>query len=580
MATIAVAASGLSTSMAAAQYASLMMFANVIDQMFVMPTLFPSDPIEGMKVGEISVMGADESTPVGFAFGQYAKLAGQVIWVHNLEEVSHTEKVGKSGKRITYTYHISCAVAICNVSRASHTDTVDGLASVDQVFADEKRVFANAATSPPASTSDNGLFCYVAGSNYYVCFTDSASINNFYNLWTAGDTISWSGWSNSTNNDSNDRILEKLTISVNTGGGGKGGSSTSSSYKAFKVSKAKTNEYGTASGTGVLEATGDTITGTGVAYSGWADDIQRSGTPTIHLGGSTSNDSKNTHMNALISDLEEKYYDTAYIVFDSLTLTDFGSRIPNFEFIVSAHANYRTVPKIIDAVMALAGLTSADFDTSEVADTTVVGYTLRGPTEASKLLQPLMLVFNIIAQERGNKIYFSDRADNVANTHSLNADYLSVHVGDEHVYQGISIQATPTNEKIGEVNFTYVNQEEDNFPTGTAKAYAGPNIAGTNLNPHELTKFQINAPLTCTPSFAKQLAHRVLFASHADDLRFEFSINAQEALKYQENDRVSFEVNNKTYKALINKVTVGVDMTATVEAGLDVTVEQDFSRWT
>ena len=583
MATIAIAASGVGSSMVAAEYAALMMFANIIDQTFVMPTLFPSDPIEGMKIGEISVMGADEGSSVGFAFGQYAKLAGQVMWVHELEEIAHSEKVGKSGKRITYSYYISCAVAVCNVSRASLTSTVDGLASIDQVFADEKRIFTNVATSPPSSTSDDGLLCIVLGSENYVCFTNSDAVSDFYDQWAVGDTISWSGWANAENNDSSDRILEKLDLSLVYGGGGKdSGPSRSVSYPSFRMLKGKVDELNRiSSGADINKpiTTGVTVTGTGVAQAGWADNIQRSGEPTIHLGGSTSNDSKDSHMDGLISDLEEKYFDTAYVVFDSLNLVDFGARIPNFEFIVTAHADYRTVPAIINAIMQLSGLETANYDTSNVASTNVVGYTLKGPTEASKLLQPLMLVFNIVAQERGNTIYFYDRADKITATETLSTTFVGVDTGDDHEYQGVEIQQVPANEKIGEVDFTFVNQDEDNFPSGHEKAWAGPNIAGTNLNPHELTKFQLNAPITCTPVFAKEVCYRVLMASHADDMRFMFKVNAQQALKFQENDRISLVVNNKTYKMLIHKITVGVNLVAEIEAGLDVSVEQDYSRW-
>lgn len=567
MATIAFAAATAGTAITATAFATGMMMAGIIDQMFVMPLLFPAEPVEGMRIGEIGLMGADEGMPVTYAFGQYAKVAGQIIWVHNLEEVAVTERMGKSGKRITYFYYISHAVAICNVGRNAAGATT-ALASVDAVFADEKRVYADSRTLLQDETVGDGVGVIALGAVNYVFFV-GAGVATHYNKWAVGDTVSFTGFADAGNNDAEDTIVDKKVIEVpySTGGGGKGGTGGSSGvheYEAFQMQKGK-----------VPVAPGPTVTLTGVQYSGWADDMQRSGEPTIYLG---ANASANSHMNVAGDFDSIKYYDTAYIVFDSLNMSDYGTRIPNWEFIVSSHTDYRTVPGIITQLLTLANFSSSQFDVSEVSESVVVGYSMKGPTSTQKLLQPLMITFNVLAQERGQKLYFMDRADNVARTYTVDMDSVGAAMGTESKYMGVEIQNTPMNQKFGEVTFTHISQDDNHFPQGQAKAQLAPHT-GAYESVHDLTKFQVNTPIVCTNAFASEVAHRILFASHADDMKFIFRLSVKQAIKYQENDRVKITVNGKEYPILIHKVTLGADLIAEVEGALDRAIEQDFSGW-
>jgi hypothetical protein len=143
---------------------------------------------------------------------------------------------------------------------------------------------------------------------------------------------------------------------------------------------------------------------------------------------------------------------------------------------------------------------------------------------------------------------------------------------------GIEIQNTPMNQKFGEVTFTHISQDDNHFPQGQAKAQIAPHT-GAYDSVHDLTKFQVNTPIVCTNAFANEVAHRILFASHCDDMKFIFRLSVKQSIKYQENDRVNITVNGRVYPMLIHKVTLGADLIAEVEGALDRAIEQDFTGW-
>lgn len=86
--------------------------------------LFPVelDPVkvEGPKLGDLRVQGSSYGQPLGNVYGAVRK-TGQLIWSTAIQQTTHTQTQTQGGKggptqevtQTTYTYSISCAVAIC-----------------------------------------------------------------------------------------------------------------------------------------------------------------------------------------------------------------------------------------------------------------------------------------------------------------------------------------------------------------------------------------------------------------------------------------------------------------------------------
>ncbi len=75
-----------------------------------------SEPVEQGRVDRFRLVGASEGAPIAQVYGRM-RMAGQVIWATNFEEIATTSGGGKgapAGPRTTeYSYRVSIAVALC-----------------------------------------------------------------------------------------------------------------------------------------------------------------------------------------------------------------------------------------------------------------------------------------------------------------------------------------------------------------------------------------------------------------------------------------------------------------------------------
>lgn len=97
--------------------------------------LFPPPPIEGPRLGDLTVSASTYGQPVPIAYGTL-RMSGNMIWSTGLEEEKRTEKVGGKGglggaKQNTYYYFSTFAMAFC-----------EGVAQdILRIWADGKLIF-------------------------------------------------------------------------------------------------------------------------------------------------------------------------------------------------------------------------------------------------------------------------------------------------------------------------------------------------------------------------------------------------------------------------------------------------------
>jgi len=575
MATIAMAAAF--SSQGGMTYAIMTTIGSIIDQQIILPALFPADPIEGHRLGEIQIMGADDGSPMPMCYGQEAKVSGMLFWKGDLEEVEAIERQGKNRTKVTYKYYADCAIAITRV-KAGRT-----LTQVREVYADQKRVFDYTRGLPEDDFQGTGLFMHRTGNNpnnhrFYLCMDESvnASVMEVFNNFFVGDKVTFTLWSNPLNNDTNDEIIWKGQINI---GWDTGSSSGTETFPALRMTKEKVNEdTGSQTTSGGLGGLTSDRRITQRVINDWSNSIQEGGwasRPDIFLG---NNSDYFERMERTEVTADTPYHiNLAYVGFDSLNLEDFGFRIPNFEFIVDASVGGSATPHtmyMLESILLDAGIPAGMFDVTALSGLEEeFGITLRGPTEVSKLIQPILLFDNIITQERGGTVYFLERKDAIENT-ILDND---IGVSTGKPTGGVEIQQTPHTEKLGEVTVSFIDKDTANYKTGTERAHAFThNVTGSELNqrntPERWTKFQVNLPITTTKTRARELAHRVLWSTWADDLHFSMTLPPKYAF-LQENDRIVFDIEGITYKALINKIDFGHNLIIKVEASLDNAVD-------
>tara|TARA_R110002012_G_scaffold281652_1_gene470940 strand:- start:776 stop:2551 length:1776 start_codon:yes stop_codon:yes gene_type:complete len=590
MATIAVMAFGLSTG--GAGFSIAMAMASIVDSQLIMPMLFPPDPIEGAKVDSIDIMSADEGAPAAECYGTFAKTGGQLIWTYKLESQSETSGSRKRGITTTHTYHIRCAVAIAYTPN-------NPLATIDQVQMDEKVVYRNVNTTAPTTASGTGFGAHVQHDGTSWVFFDAAVnssiITDVYNQFEVGDKVSWgdSSGSNtghvfnlSANNDAIDTIIDKGRTKViyweenET----EHSSRVYKSFFGFRTQKGKAKDYVTTSGiypdtgwTFSLKPSGlaSVVQVVGVGGAGWASGIQTSGTPVIYLGDQTADDPTMDDYHTVSGDNSNlpAFKDMSYIVFNKLNLARWGQRIPNMTFVVSAHADYRTVPTVMSQILSNGNIPTSEFDISNVAGTAVIGYTIKGATELAKKLQPLMIAFNIVAQERGNKIYFHDRASVPSVT--VTSGHETAYVGRPS--DGVEMEESPYSERVGEINLKFVNSDDDEFRGGQERiVFKNDSIESDNFN--KMTKLNMQLPVTMSRSTAKQIAARILYTTHTDVLSFRFNL-PMTYLHIQENDKLNVTIGGKSYAMLVRKVDIGANGLIGVEGMQESAVNTNWSDY-
>ena len=516
MATIALAAAS-GFEVGTAGYAFAAMMGSIIDQAYTFPALFPADPIEGMRVGEVQVMGADEGMPVAKCYGAQAKVGGQIIWAGKLEERQTSNHSGKNTNRIEYTYYADCAIAICRTAGTA-------LDKVERIWADEKLVYHNPDIFTPVVATGDGtgmmVNAWTTGWLFFDPVVNSTVIADVYDKYSVGSKLTLAGFTNSENNFSNVEIIEKRKERFFA--------HPYSDYRdlfAFRLSRVGVDEWtlGTYPNYGP-HGTTNVITFTETVGNGWKNNMQRAGVPDLNLGDQTT---PWAHM-AAISGIGNvpAFKDLAYMGCD-LALEDYGVRIPTFAFLVTNNSQ-NTVGDVLDDILADTGLPSSVFDTTGVSTQTVLGYTIKGPTETVKKLQPLFVAFDIVAQERGTTLLFTDRS--AVDTVTIDADYLGAVSGDTNETSGgVEMQEVPVNERLGEVTVSYINAD-DEWQAGLARARAWtqPNSTpGLNARetPDRWTSKSINlSNMTLAEASADEIANRLLWTSWADSIRFKFTL--------------------------------------------------------
>ena len=214
-------ASALTAGQVAFATATLSAVGAFIDNAFLMPALFPPDPVEGQKIGEIGIMGADKGSPTSMVYGSYAKVAGQLLWATELIETSTTREYGKGSKKITYEYFVNVAVGICRTGATA-------LSSIDAVLADEQVIYTSADRQVIDEFVGNGVFWYYEVTEWsngvptewdaWIIFDPFINPSIVADMWSninVDDIINVTG-GEVGNNDSSDKVLRKGGKNITT----------------------------------------------------------------------------------------------------------------------------------------------------------------------------------------------------------------------------------------------------------------------------------------------------------------------------------------------------------------------------
>lgn len=118
-----------------------------IDNFLIFPALFPPPDVTGPKADSLQPSSGNEGTPSQFLLGPMSRVAGNVIWLGEREEVENKKKVGgisgSGGSATSYSYFQSVAIKFGEVTPGA--SLYQAIAKARKVFADAKLVWDNGA---------------------------------------------------------------------------------------------------------------------------------------------------------------------------------------------------------------------------------------------------------------------------------------------------------------------------------------------------------------------------------------------------------------------------------------------------
>lgn len=239
------------------------------------------------------------------------------------------------------------------------------------------------------------------------------------------------------------------------------------------------------------------------------------------------------------------YRGTAYVVIQGLHLADFGNRIPNITFYVEATSADESIGSVIGNILERAGLSPARYDVTALGSAAVLGYTLVGPVQSAKAIEPLMAAFNITAQELDGQIRFFYRtdADNVTISES---DLAAKEMGGDPVSR-FKITDVAGYDIPSEVDIRFIDYDFD-LASGTQRARRIDRVTDA------VSLFEL--PITMTAEDARKIAERRLWTSWQERQSFELTLPPHQ-LELLESDKVSVTYKGEVYTGRVTDVTRG-----------------------
>lgn len=242
-------------------------------------------------------------------------------------------------------------------------------------------------------------------------------------------------------------------------------------------------------------------------------------------------------------------YSSMYV--DSLALFDFGNRPPNAEALIENDAE--PVP-LGDAILRILtvyhDLDPSEIDVTRIPTTTVVrGFWWSAPYDAQRVLQPLLIAYDLLWYEAEGKVFFVPRTL---------ADEVTIPTEDLGAFQQNRDNDISTIEVVDETEFRRINEcsirytdPDSNYQIGDAN-YRRPDLVEGEVQTIDLTN------LTLSKEEARNLAKRVVWQSalFRQEIRF---VVGPKWVNLTAGTYVNLTAQGKDWRILVTEIQRGAD---------------------
>lgn len=249
----------------------------------------------------------------------------------------------------------------------------------------------------------------------------------------------------------------------------------------------------------------------------------------------------------------------AYFRLQKLQLADFGNAIPQFNALVNRSF---TLAEFVTQACSLAGIN--DIDVDALRNQTFAGYAVAGPQQIRRILEPVVLAYRILDQQRGSTLAFFHRS------------------GEEVVMVDSDDLATSEDDPSNANTVVSIEDKADfNLPREAVVDHVDPlrdyqkgsQVYSIDTATASEQSRTIDLPLAITPTSAQRVAATVLRSVHLE--RRQASLRLPP--KYQhlrENDVVHFGYKGFVYTIRIQTATIGLNGIVEIQGTLISLVTQ------
>lgn len=507
-----------------------------IDNAYIMPALFPADDIQGPRLDDLALTAASEGSPLNFGMGPECRVGATVLWTSDLIEVKEKKKQGGKGGGgqtvTTYKYFVHYAAEF-NYGRT--------MSKVNKMLADGTLIYD--ADPDIAIISDDISADY----EHIINWTFDP---NRFPAWQWEIVETYGIYKSPNGGPDLSQIRSGLDLVVD----GFTGSNTVLNGTFRVVSSAiftdGTSQVKVINEDAKIAGSGDTVT-LDQDLPNFATD--QASEITIYLGSDTQ------VAEPIIEGLEggagavPAFRGHAYSFFNMLALGNWGNRRPQVSIIFEADASPFTVADGIELLLSRAGFTSGEWDTTGLTGN-LRGFVARGPFQTMKMLQPIMLAYDILAQENMGKLKFFLRKN--ADEIEIADEDLAAHEEGSDAPRVARFTDTTGTDLPSEVNVDYIDPTL-NYQTGSQRERRSDTPTDQTI--------RMEFPIVFDPVDARKIAKRVLWLPWANRQ----TVSLQLPPKYihiQENDIIKFNAYNNSFRCLVTKVDRGINGLILIEA--------------
>lgn len=491
-----------------------------IDSQYLYPSITAGKTVIYGRLKEMELGQATEGSPIHRCFGPQCRIPGTPLWMAEPNFIPRRSGSagGKGGEEaiLSYRYYASVAVG----------GAYGPISRITKIWADSFLIYSAESTFNQVSTGISVKrvrisFGDVTGidiiRSYFIYMDITANISSI-NLGTLrpGVQATFSGFANSGNNGT---------------------------HKVIKVKNNGDNTYTVRlyNPNAVTEAAGASVT---ISQDIPKFEKKRFASITQYPGSLTQAIDPEIEASEGVGSTPA-FRGMAYALLKDLSLDHYGNRMPQFSIMVEAHAT-KTVASTISDIMLLYGYSANDFDVTRISGSLMLnGYTIPGPASGAGVLDPLLIAYNLVAQESNGKIVFYERGSlpsiTVAETN------LSARSSGSDSPRKAEIESLDGRKPPSEVVVRF--RDKDNLNQVGSVRYRRHKFIAEQVQPFDFD-------VTLTVGEAAPIAARILWMAWQNKYRCKIHIPPEYA-EIEEGDLVEFTSYGKSFKIIVSEVTRG-----------------------